>query len=171
MKQRSSGMKYTYREEYFYGYTEDKASIAHVIVWSVFALLSTMVSPPLIFVFLGLAAVFGISGYVNANKRYKKAMKRRHKMMKEGYWCTGKIVAAGGGHDREREKYYDEEDKAWKVQYTRIPNYWVEVEYTDSKDGQVKRFKADKFGKKTGHLVGRKADAYVCNGLVYIDIP
>lgn len=164
-------MKYTYREEYFYGFTEDKFSIVHTIVWSLFALLSILVSVPMVFVFFGLAAVFAIFGYTNASKRYKKAMERRHTMMKDGYRCTGKVIAAGGGHDIEREKYYDDEDKAWKVQYTRIPNYWVEVEYFDSRDGQLKRFKADKFGKKTQQLVGRRADAYVCNGLVYIDIP
>lgn len=164
-------MKYTYREEYFYGYTEDRITIAHIIVWSLFALFCIIVYFPLAIVFFCIAAVFGIYGYVNASKRYKKAMNRRYKMMKEGYQCIGKIIDAGGGHDSVENRYYDDEDNTWKTMYTRIPNYWVEVEYLDSKDGQIKRFKADKFGKKTKQLIGRRADAYVNNGLVYIDIP
>lgn len=169
--ERGIHMKYTYRDEYFYGYTEDKISIAHIVVWSLFALFCFVVFPPLTIVFLGIAALFGIYGYVNASKRYKKAMNYRHKMMKEGYRCTGKVVDAGGGHDSVENRYYDEDENTWKTMYTRIPNYWVEVEYHDSKNGEVKRIKMDKFGKKTKQLVGRRADAYVNNGLVYIDIP
>lgn len=170
-EERGFNMKYTYREEYFYGFTEDRISIAHIIVWSLFALFCVVVYFPLTFVFFGVAAIFGIYGYKNASKRYKKAMDRRHKMMHEGYQCIGKVIDAGGGLDSVENRYYDEEDNTWKTMYTRIPNYWVEVEYLDKQNGQIKRFKAEKFGKKTSELIGRRADAYVYDGLVYIDIP
>lgn len=31
-------MKYTYRDEYNYGYLEDRVSIAHVVIWTALGL-------------------------------------------------------------------------------------------------------------------------------------
>ena len=162
-------MKYTYRDEYYYGYLEDRVSIAHVVIWTALGLYANDVLL-LRIVFFCLAAGFGINGYMTATKRYKKAMAFRDKMMKQGYRCTGKVINAGGKKEIIGHEYYDD-DGIKKDFNTKRPNYWVEVEYPDSKDGQVKRERVERFGRNTKSLIGRIADVYLYNGSIYIDIP
>lgn len=162
-------MKYTYRDEYYYGYLEDRVSIAHVVIWTALGLYANDVLL-LRIVFFCLAAGFGINGYMTATKRYKKAMAFRDKMMKQGYRCTGKVINAGGEKEIIGHEYYDDDGIKKDFNTTR-PNYWVEVEYPDSKDGQVKRERVERFGRNTKSLIGRIADVYLYNGSIYIDIP
>ncbi|MDO5602304.1 MAG: hypothetical protein Q4G07_05990 [Oscillospiraceae bacterium] len=162
-------MKYSYRDEYYYGYLEDRVSIAHIIIWTALGLYADDFLL-LRIIFFCLAAVFGIHGYVIATKRYKKAMAFRHKMMKQGYRCTGKVINAGGEKEIIVHEYYDD-DGVKRDFNTQMPNYWIEVEYPDCKDGQVKQARVEPFGKKTKALIGRRADVYLHNGSIYIDIP
>ena len=90
--------------------------------------------------------------------------------MERGYLCIGKVINDGGEKENVEHEYYDDDGIKKDFNTTR-PNYWIEVEYTDSKDGQVKRARAERFGKKTKSLIGRRADVYLYNGSIYIDIP
>ena len=162
-------MKYTYRDEYYYGYLEDRVSIAHIVIWTALGMYADDFLL-LRIVFFFFFSAFGINDYRIATKRYKKAMAIRHKMMERGYRCIGKVINAGGEKENVEHEYYDDDGIKKDFNTTR-PNYWIEVEYTDSKDGQVKRARAERFGKKTKSLIGRRADVYLYNGSIYIDIP
>lgn len=164
-------MKYTYREEYFYNLREIAACIITVVIWMVFAIMAVIVSPPLIIVFVALAVICVWLSYKNAAKRYNQAMEYRHKMMTQGYQCTGKIVDTGGRMVHERETYYDNETHKREHITRKLPNYWVEVEYFDSHENRQKRYKSEKFGKKTQELIGRNVEVYVFGDKIYVNIP
>lgn len=163
-------MKCTYRDEYFYRSEEVSKCIIVIVIWLAFAVGAYIVSPPLIIVFVALAVINVLLAYKYAKNRYKKAMEYRHKLMTQGYRCMGKIVDAGGRKVNVREIYYDNDSKKREARYTKLPNYWVEVEYLDSRDSQVKRYKSEEFGKKTRKLIGQNAEVYVYGDMIYVNI-
>lgn len=164
-------MNSTYRDEYLFKGYQDWACIVSVIMYLGFAALAWTVAWPLSIVFIGIAAAHVVLTYKYNAKLYHKAMEHRKKMMTQGYRCMGKVVDAGGKVIHEREEYYDNAEGKRDYRIIYLANYWVEVEYFDSADSKVKRYKSEKFGKKTKGLIGKSAEVYVYNGEIYVHIP
>lgn len=164
-------MKCTYRNEYFYRFEEVSGCLIFILIWLAFAIMSWIASPPLIIVFAALSVINIWLAYRYAAKRYRTAMEYRHKMMTQGCQCMGEIVDAGGRMVNVQEKYYDNDTRKYEYRNTRLPDYWVDVEYLDSRDNTMKTCRSGEFGKKTRGLIGRDVEVYIFGDKFYINIP
>lgn len=164
-------MKYTYRGEYLFRFEEISGCLFFILLWLAFSILSWITSPPLIIIFLILTTINIWLTFRYAVKRSLKARDYRRHMMTRGIQYRGNIVNAGGGVVNVRERYYDKRSRKYRIRTTRLPDYWVEVEYQDSSDHTVKTCRSGEFGRNTHGLIGRNVQVYTCDGKFYINIP
>ena len=89
---------------------------------------------------------------VGIKHRRRPALERRRRALAEGTRYTGKIVYAGVKMESEKisSDCVSAEDEKYKNMYRRVPNYWVEVEYSDPQSGQTKQGVRITYGEKHG---------------------
>lgn len=164
-------MKYTYRDEYPFYSTGDKAHLVHVIIWTTAGIAALLTDLYLYVVkdtvsggfflgpiFLLIAVIFGLHGRSLSRKRVKKGMEWRRNAMEEGDRYPGRIVDAGGRVEKFSETDRDNDGELYTTTY-REPNFWIDVEYY--RDGELKRFRASQMCKNMERFIGCDVDVYV----------
>lgn len=165
-------MKYTYKYESFFYNKAYKARLIMGAIPTVFGLACLFVGYIAGFIIFAPCFLLSLSAFISARKEYNKWQRERNEKMKNGIRCTGKVVDSGGHKFYEegwdREIYEDGERFSYG---TKTSDWWIEVEYIDVRDGEVKRFKAKNINRNGKALIGRRADVYVNETYIYIDIP
>lgn len=168
-------MQYTYKDECLISDKSDLHAIIAVLVFacidvilffaaigyyvredsSILFLLDFMIS------IITVGVAWSIS--VGIKHRRRPALERRRRALAEGTRYTGKIVYAGVKMESEKisSDCVSAEDEKYKNMYRRVPNYWVEVEYSDPQSGQTKRVYGLRMVRSMEHLIGRGVDVYV----------
>lgn len=166
-------MKYTYRDECLFRDKRDIISFKVMIGWLCISLLIFLIDPYLIIlkkkegmgsfgigvVFSGILLAMMAVLYRNMKKRQRKALKRRRKALETGIRYEGRIVNAGMEMETE-ECVTTEENGRREIRRISVPNYWIDVEYLDSGDDRVKRYRAIHFSKNMESLIGSSVDVY-----------
>lgn len=163
-------MKCTYRDEYLFHIYEDWKIIVSVIFYLGLAAIGWTVSWPLSVVFITIAVIHVMLMLKYNLNLYYKAMEHRKIMMTKGIRYMGKIVDAGGRVENHREYYYDNSERKRTHRDTKLANYWIEAEYFDNENRNVKRSRSENFEKKTQELIGKNVEVYVYNGMIYMNI-
>lgn len=92
--------------------------------------------------------------------------------MKKGICCKGKVIQSGGHRYWKQHWDGDYNETGGQDTYSSIESdWWIEVEYMDARDGEIKRFRATKMSRNGKSLIGRRADVYESENHIYIDIP
>lgn len=129
--------------------------------------------PGLIVLFLP-GFLLGIWGLKSGLKDYNEWKQYRDKHMENGICCKGKVVDWGGHKYWKSNPHITRENgrHGRSLSYlTRESDWWIEVEYIDSRDGLEKRFRAKDMNKKGKYLMGKRADVYLYQNHVYINVP
>lgn len=165
-------MRYTYRNECLIRDNDDKVGFIAVIVLScidlgfyLVGLVFYLRDRDKTFLVCGAAATIVVLSMLWSLKtsiktRRRIALERRYKALTEGIRCPGKIIDAGKKIETED---YQERDKNgnWKTYHRKVPNYWVDVEYTDPLSGGKQRIHEIYMVRDMKHLIGRDVDVYV----------
>lgn len=165
-------MKYTYKVEIFLYDKTYKARVILGAIWTVpiiiclfvGQLVPAFVMSPLIFLM--------IWGLKSGMADYNKWQERRNTMMTKGCRFEGKVVNAGGHKFWVEHWDGDRNENGGKDTYSsRESDWWIEVEYVDTRDHTVKRFTAKNMNRNGKRLIGKKAEVYIYNSQAYINIP
>lgn len=167
-------MSYTYKREIFLNYKEFRARV--ILGGMVSAMgLRALIEFNMVGLFLFIPGAFLLLwGLKSGLKDYNDWQNFRNDHMKKGICCTGKVVDWGGHiywkqiqHQR-RSNYSNGRSVSYA---SRESDWWIEVEYIDLRDGMNKRFKAKNMNKKGKYLIGKRADVYLYQNNVYINVP
>lgn len=135
-----------------------------IVLLCVGQIVPALVMSPLIFVM--------IWGLKSGMADYRKWQERRNTMMTKGCRFEGKVVNAGGHKHWVEQWDGDRTESGGKDTYSsRESDWWIEIEYLDTTDNQMKRFTAKNMNKKGKYLIGKKAEVYIYDEQVYINIP
>lgn len=167
-------MKYTYKNECIIADRGDVGSFVFLGIWIMITLAIFLADAHLIFVKggdgIGSPVVGGMTGvvvvaaavviYRGIHKRRSRALAIRYKALSEGTRCDGVIVDAG--RILESESYECEgDDGRTETRHVTRPNYWIDVQYTVPKTGEVRVFRAEHMHKSMTRFLDCGVDVYI----------
>lgn len=150
-------MRYAYNDEIFMSDHESRFVVAMASVFGIVGLVATILYP-MCFLFLVIALILFLPGYLPARKRYKLAMKKKQYAKENGYASVGKIINAGGGKEKvTTDVMVDNQSSSYTFKEN---NYWIEVEFIDAMTNTPLKVTANKINKSMRKEIGKTVTVY-----------